>query len=79
VGSSFTAKIGLGWKGLAGKNTLAYYVHSQIADVKSFKSLGLGINVLKLMMSGIYHRVFVHEDLERMKSLLSRMGSRPYT
>ena len=32
--------IGLGWKGLPGTNTLAYYNHLSIVDVKSFITLG---------------------------------------
>jgi hypothetical protein len=32
----------LGWKGLPGANTLAYYEHSLIAAVKSFITLGRG-------------------------------------
>ncbi len=34
------ASIGLGWKGLSGTNTLAYYNHLSIVDVKSFITLG---------------------------------------
>ncbi len=38
--------IRLGWKGISGTNTLAYYEHSQIAAVKSFMTLGPGVNVI---------------------------------
>ncbi len=31
----------LGWKGLRGTNTLAYYKHSKLTAVKSYISLGL--------------------------------------
>jgi hypothetical protein len=34
------ASIGLGWKGLSGINTLAYYNHLSIVDVKSFITSG---------------------------------------
>jgi hypothetical protein len=30
----------LGWKGLPKANTLAYYEHSKIADIKTFKTFG---------------------------------------
>ncbi len=33
------ANIKLGWKGLPGTNTLAYYESSQITDVKSFYNI----------------------------------------
>ncbi len=36
------------WKGLTGTNTLAYYEHSQIMPAKSFKTLGAGVNVIRL-------------------------------
>jgi hypothetical protein len=36
--------IRLGWKGLPGTNTLAYYEYSYITDVKVFIILGPGIN-----------------------------------
>jgi hypothetical protein len=34
--------IRLRWKGLPGRNTLAYYKHLQITDVRSLLSLGTG-------------------------------------
>jgi hypothetical protein len=42
--------IGLGWKGLPGTNTLAYYKHSQITAVKSFITMGSSVddNAIKL-------------------------------
>jgi hypothetical protein len=40
---ALTTNIRLDWKGLAGTDTLAYYEHSSITDVKSFIKLGLGI------------------------------------
>jgi hypothetical protein len=42
------ANIRLGWKGLPGTNNLAYYKYSKITPVKSFITLGLGVNVIKL-------------------------------
>jgi hypothetical protein len=42
------AIIRLGWKGLPGTNTLAYYENSLITDRKSFITLGPGGNVIKL-------------------------------
>jgi hypothetical protein len=36
--------IRLGWKGLPGTNTLAYYEHSQLTDVKRFITLDPGSN-----------------------------------
>jgi hypothetical protein len=33
---------GVGWKGLKGTNTLAYYENSQITVVKYFMTFGLG-------------------------------------
>ncbi len=42
------ANIVLGWKGLPGTNTLAYYGHSYISDMKSFITLVPGPNVKKL-------------------------------
>jgi hypothetical protein len=41
------ANIRLGWKGLQGTNTLAYYEDSQITSVKSFIILGPGDSVIK--------------------------------
>jgi hypothetical protein len=40
--------IRLGWKGLLGTDTLAYYENSQITDMKSFITLAPGFNVTKL-------------------------------
>jgi len=34
-----------GWKGWPGTNVLAYYEHSQIADVKSFHNIGPGMYI----------------------------------
>jgi hypothetical protein len=42
------AIIRLGWEDLPGRNTLAYYEHLLITDVKSFMALGPGANILKL-------------------------------
>ncbi len=41
---AFPINIGLSLKGLLGTNTLAYYEHSKITDIKSFISLCLGLN-----------------------------------
>jgi len=38
----------LGWKGLPGKNTPAYYEHSKVTEEKSFVILSPGVNVKKL-------------------------------
>ncbi len=42
------AKIMLGWKDLPGTNTLVYYKNSKITDMKSFITLGIVANVIKL-------------------------------
>jgi hypothetical protein len=39
---AFLTNIGLGWKGLAGPNTLAFCENSYITAVKSFITLGPG-------------------------------------
>ncbi len=44
----------LGWKGLSGTNTLAYYENLEITDRKSFITLGSGVKVLKLFSLIIY-------------------------
>jgi hypothetical protein len=43
------ANIRLGWKGLPGKNALAYYEKSQLTVVKSFITLATGVNVIKFL------------------------------
>ncbi len=50
------AIIRLGWKGMPGTNTIAYYESLQITDRKSFITLGLDVStgseyVLKLKFS----------------------------
>jgi hypothetical protein len=40
--------IRLGWKGLPGTNTLAYYENSEITTVKSFIVKATGANVKKI-------------------------------
>jgi len=42
------ANIRLGWKGLPGTNTLAFYEHSSIAEANSFITLRPGPNIIKL-------------------------------
>jgi len=59
------ANIRLGWKGLPGTNTLAFYEHSSIAEANSFITLRPGPNVIKLFSSVNYRfskkaRVFCH-------------------
>jgi hypothetical protein len=54
--------IRLGWKGLLGTNTLAYYENSQIMDRKSFITLGPVVEVLKLFYSSM---TFQKYKLER--------------
>jgi len=44
----------LGWKGLPGTETLAYYKNSYITDVKFYTTLGPGPNVIKLFTAVIY-------------------------
>jgi hypothetical protein len=39
----------LGWKGLPGTNTLAYYENSKIMAVKSFITLAPGVNVIRAL------------------------------
>jgi hypothetical protein len=46
--------IRLGWKGLTGTHTVAYYGHLLFTDVKTFITLGPGPNVTKLLVSRIY-------------------------
>ncbi len=41
------ANIILGWKGLAGANTLAYYENLRIVSVKSITTLGLDVIIIK--------------------------------
>jgi hypothetical protein len=41
AGATLT-NIRMGWKGLPGTNTLAYYEHSEIAGMKGFITLGPG-------------------------------------
>ncbi len=48
---AFIANIKLGWKGLTKTNTLAYYQHLLIMDIKSFITLGPSVNVIKLFSS----------------------------
>jgi hypothetical protein len=43
----------LGWRGLPGTNTLAYYKNSLIADRKSFITLASDLNVIKLFLSAM--------------------------
>ncbi len=43
--------IRLDWKGLPGTNSLAFYKHSQITDVKSFITLGPGVDGNKKKIS----------------------------
>jgi hypothetical protein len=50
------------WKNLLGINTLAYYEHSQITDVKSLKTLAteltdenMGIEIIKPGKKTIFH------------------------
>jgi hypothetical protein len=52
----------LGWKGLPGPNTLDYYEHSQITDIKSLKTLAteltdenMGIEIIKPGKKTIFH------------------------
>jgi hypothetical protein len=54
VGSRLSHKIRPRWKGLPVTSTVAYYKHLQITDVKSFITLGLGANVIKLLPTVIY-------------------------
>ncbi len=42
------ASIRVGWNGLPGTNTLAYYEHLTITSIKSFIRFGPGANVIKL-------------------------------
>ena len=51
---AFPSDIRLGWKGLPGTNSLAYYERSYLTAVKSFITLRPGPNVIKLFMSVIY-------------------------
>jgi len=44
----YSKNIRLGWKGLTGANTLAYYENSQFTDRKSFITLDPGDDVIKL-------------------------------
>jgi hypothetical protein len=48
----------VGWKGLPGTNTLAYYELSQIRYVNGFITLGPGVNLIKLFTVVIYKLVF---------------------
>ncbi len=48
VGSGLTRKHGLGWRGLPDTNTLAYYKHLYIADVKDCISLVPVVEDIKL-------------------------------
>ncbi len=48
--------IKLDWEGLPGTNTLAYYKNSKITFVKSFLTLGQGVNVTKLFSSSLSKR-----------------------
>ncbi len=41
-------KIRIGWKGLLGTYTLAYYANSKIRTVKSFITLGPRVDLIKL-------------------------------
>ncbi len=45
---SLTANIRLGWKGLPGTNTLAYYKNQQTTSVKSFIVKAPGVNTVFL-------------------------------
>jgi hypothetical protein len=53
----------LGWKGLPGPNTLAYYENPYITDVKSFITLDPGVIVIKLFLPELKN---VHNKLERL-------------
>jgi hypothetical protein len=51
--------IGQGWKGLTGSNTQTYCAHLQIADVKSFITLGPGHRARQGVVQGVvevHHR-----------------------
>ncbi len=48
------SNIRLDWNGLLGTNTLAYYEHSEITDVKSFITSATRPNFIKLFLSVVY-------------------------
>jgi hypothetical protein len=64
------AIIRLGWKGLPGTNTLAYYENLLITDRKSFITLDPGVNFIKLFPSSLTMRPnkLEHVSLETLSS-----------
>jgi hypothetical protein len=50
------ANIRLGWNGLPGTNTLAYYEKSLLTAVKHFKTLATGVNVINFFPSSLMMR-----------------------
>jgi hypothetical protein len=53
-----TTNIRLGWKGLPGTSTLAYYKHSKITTVKSFITFGSD-ECEKLEVRNLYNFIFL--------------------
>ncbi len=51
---SLPTNISIGWEGLPGTNTLAYYEHSQIRTLKSFLTLG-SANIEKCTNNFLHH------------------------
>ena len=51
---ALSTNIRLGWKDLPEANTLAYYEHSSIKEVKGFITLVPGANVIKPFMAVFY-------------------------
>jgi hypothetical protein len=64
------ANIRLGWNGVPGKNTLAYYKHLKITAVKSCITLGTRQMFLLDKYQDIYLTVFVYNNKWNFRHLL---------
>ncbi len=64
---ALATNIRLDWKGLPGTNSLTYYEHLEITDVKSFKTLALGLSLKRLVSS----QIAWHDKLDRLPKTIT--------
>ncbi len=74
---ALSSNIRLGWKSLPGKNTVAYYENSSIADVKSFKTLVKGVKVTNFFTSSLttrQNKLELHKSAKSCQVQILKLG-----